>query len=192
MALTHHDDISLMIGDEWLIVGKLLDEDGAPLDLLAGGTNLGWTLVGGDGDQVEGVVDAATLEPQEGGIVNIRVSDSFTRTLEPGRYFNSIRVWVGGEPATHWVGIILTEADPFHVTHVIDQSPSPSCCSRLPCGAWRSRRSSRCRLRSRTSRCRPFTVTDPDGPHRCGARQAARAGAGALPARTQSGVRLDW
>jgi hypothetical protein len=116
MALTHHDDITLMIGDEWLIVGKLLDEDGAPLDLLAGGTMLGWTLLGGDGNELPGVAEAATLEAQDGGVVHIVVSDSFTRTLTPARYYNSIRVWVGGEPATHWVGIILAEADPFHPT----------------------------------------------------------------------------
>ena len=116
MALTHHDDITLMIGDEWLIIGKLLDEEGVPIDLLDAGTSFGWTLVGSDGDQLPGIVEAATLEPQSGGVVRIVVSDSFTRTLEPGRYMNAVRVWTDGEPATHWMGIILAEADPFHVT----------------------------------------------------------------------------
>ena len=124
MALTHHEDITLMIGDEWLITGTLLDEDGAPIDLLGADTTLGWTLVGDDGDQVEGVADAATLDRQEGGVVRIVVSDSFTRTLDPGRYMNSIRAWVDGEPATHWVGIIIAEADPFHVTHT-EPEPEP-------------------------------------------------------------------
>ena len=116
MALTHHAPISLMIGDEWLIVGTLLDEDGAPLDLQAAGTSFGWTLLGDDGNQVPGVEDAATLETEAGGVIRIVVSDSFTRKLTPARYMNSIRVWVGGEPATHWIGLIEAEADPFHTT----------------------------------------------------------------------------
>jgi hypothetical protein len=115
MALTHHDDIELMIGDEWLIVGKLLDEDGNPLDLMSG-IALGWTLCGPDGNQMSGLTDAATLTPQPGGVVRIVVPDSFTRTLQPARYLDAIRVWTSGQPATQWTGIILADADPFHST----------------------------------------------------------------------------
>jgi hypothetical protein len=121
MALTHHEDITMMIGDEWLIIGTLLDEDGLPIDLLASGTTAGWTLLGGDGDQLPGIAEAATLDRQADGVVRVVVSDSFTRTLDPGRYMNSIRVWIDGEPATYWAGHIIAEADPFHVA----QSPEP-------------------------------------------------------------------
>ena len=113
MAATHHDDISLTIGDEWLIVGKLLDENGAPLELNES-VELGWTLLAPDGNQVPGIVDGVTVEKQAGGIVHIVVSDTITRTLEPARYMDAIRAWTGGEPATQWTGLILAEVDPFH------------------------------------------------------------------------------
>ena len=74
MALTHHDDINLMIGDEWLIVGKLLDEKGEPLDLMTG-VELGWALVGPDGDMLPDLADAVTLETKADGIVHIVVPD---------------------------------------------------------------------------------------------------------------------
>jgi hypothetical protein len=113
MALTHHDDVEFMVGDQWQIVGKLLDENGQPLDLSTG-VQLGWTLIGPDGFQVSGLADAATLEPQDDGTVIITVPDSLTRTLHPARYLDAIRVWVGTAPATEWIGIILAAADPFH------------------------------------------------------------------------------
>jgi hypothetical protein len=110
---THHDDIELVIGDEWLIVGTLLDENGQPLDLTAGVT-LGWALLGPDGNRVPGLTEGATLDKQLGGVVRITVPDSFTRTLTPARYMDAIRVWVGDVPVTQWTGIILADADPFH------------------------------------------------------------------------------
>ena len=114
MAATHHDDISLTIGDEWLIIGKMLDENGEPLDLTAD-IELGWTLLAPDGNQVPGIIDGVTIEPQqERGIVHIIVSDTVTRWLEPARYMDAIRAWTGGEPATQWTGLILAEVDPFH------------------------------------------------------------------------------
>ena len=113
---THHDDIELVIGDEWVINGLLLDNKGQPLDLTSGAVNLGWTLLGPDGNQVPGLSDAATLEPQSGGIVLITVPDSLTKTLLPARYLDAIRVWAGDFPATQWIGIILADADPFHPT----------------------------------------------------------------------------
>jgi hypothetical protein len=112
---THHDDIELVIGDEWVIVGKLLDENGAPLDLLTPNIAIGWTLVGPDGNQLPGLAPEATLDKQSGGIVVIHVSETFTRTLTPARYMDAIRVWVSDLPVTQWTGIILADADPFYV-----------------------------------------------------------------------------
>ena len=111
---THHDDLELVLGDEWLIVGKLLDEEGKPLDL-SSGVELGWTLVNSDG-HLPGLDLAATIEPQDGGIVRIVVPDTYTRLLAPGRYLDAIRVWIGDEPATQWTGIIIADADPFYPT----------------------------------------------------------------------------
>jgi hypothetical protein len=109
---THHDDLELVIGDEWLILGKLLDEEGKPLDL-SGGVECSWTLVGPTGHLV-GLDLEATLEKQDGGIVRIVVPDTFTRWLLPGRYLDAIRVWVGDEPATQWTGNIIADANPFY------------------------------------------------------------------------------
>ena len=107
---THHDDIELTIGDTWTIVGLLLDEEGQPMDLTAGVT-FGWALINWDGVPVVGPV--ATIEPQDDGIVHITVPDSFTRTLEPARYLDAIRVWVDDVPMTQWIGNINANADPF-------------------------------------------------------------------------------
>ena len=115
MAATHHDDISLTIGDEWLIVGKMLDENGEPLDL-NDSVELGWTLLGPDGIQVSGLLDGVTVEKKADGIVHIIISDTVTRRLQPARYMDAIRAWTGGEPATQWTGLILAEADPFYPT----------------------------------------------------------------------------
>jgi hypothetical protein len=111
---THHDDLELVVGDEWLILGKLLDENGNPLDLTAD-VECSWTLVSPDG-HLPGLDQAATLETQDGGVVRIVVPDIFTRTLAPGRYLDAIRVWIGDEPATQWTGIIIAAADPFFRT----------------------------------------------------------------------------
>ena len=114
---THHDDIELVIGDEWLIVGQLLDEDGKPLDLDTG-VECSWTLVTPTG-HILGLDAVATLEETPGGIVRIVVPDTFTRLLNPGRYFDAIRVWVGDEPATEWTGIIIANANPFYSELVV-------------------------------------------------------------------------
>jgi hypothetical protein len=114
MAITHHDDLEMMIGDEWVINGHLLDENGDSIDVQAAGVTLGWTLCGPDGKQVEGLTDVATLEPMPGGDVLISVPDTFTRTLSPARYLNAIRVWIDGGASTEWTGVILATANPFH------------------------------------------------------------------------------
>jgi hypothetical protein len=119
---THHDDLELVIGDEWAILGKLLDENGAPLDLTPQ-VRLGWTLIGSDGNSIPGLLEVATLEPQSGGMVLITVSDSFTRTLTPARYYDAIRVWVDDAPVTEWTGTILATADPFHP--MVETMPPP-------------------------------------------------------------------
>jgi hypothetical protein len=111
---THHDDLELVIGDEWLIMGKLLDEEGKPLDLTTG-VECSWILVGANG-HLPGLEQAATLETQDGGVVRIVVPDTYTRWLLPGRYQDAIRVWVGDEPATQWTGTIIADADPFYQT----------------------------------------------------------------------------
>jgi len=114
MALTHHDDIELMIGDEWVIRGRLLDEDGQPIDLGPANVDVVWALCGPDGYRVPGL-EVTTVEKQTGGDVLITLPHTLTRTLEPARYLDSIRVVVDGAPSTEWVGIILANADPFHL-----------------------------------------------------------------------------
>lgn len=114
--LTMHEDIEMTCGDEWQVVGQLLDESGGPLDLVEAIT-LNWTLLGPDGARVAGIETASVerMDPATGGKVLITVPTELTRTFRPGRYTNAIRVVIGDAPSTLWRGQILANADPFYL-----------------------------------------------------------------------------
>jgi hypothetical protein len=74
MALTHHGDIEVMPGDDWIIPGVLLDANGNPLDL--SDCKLSWALVGPDGNGVAVAEDAVDLE----------ITDAAARPGSPSRW----------------------------------------------------------------------------------------------------------
>lgn len=114
--LTLHDDIAMTCGDEWQILGQLLQEDGTPLDI-ADTVGITWTLIDPDGEHVPGLVASGTLErltPTTDGKILITLDEELTRTFRPGRYTDAVRVTISDAPATLWRGMILAAADPFY------------------------------------------------------------------------------
>lgn len=114
MATTRHDDIELVAGDDWVIPGTLLDPTGVPLDLT--GATFEWTLIDPDGVQLADLVTASTLDPVDpltNGQIQITVPRAATEPLVAGRYHDSLRVILGGEVESYWVGAILVDCDPF-------------------------------------------------------------------------------
>ena len=113
MATTLHDDLELFAGDDWSIVGVLLDVNGYALDLT--GATLEWTLIDPTGAQVAGVqgsVSIAVAAPPSGK-VTISIPKSSTEPLYAGRYHDALRVTLGGKASLYWIGAILVSSDPF-------------------------------------------------------------------------------
>jgi hypothetical protein len=114
---THHDDIALTSGDDWLIAGTLIDENGAALDLSAV-EMVQWVLLGSTGQPVlaPGDVVITIVDPPTNGHVNVSVPSSATIQLAPGRYVDAMRVvMTGGSRSSVWHGIIGVDANPFDV-----------------------------------------------------------------------------
>lgn len=114
--LTLHDDLELVAGDSWTIVGTLKNKDGSAFDLTTAAP--AWTLRGPDGRVCGALlaeVELTKVQPPTGGQVIIAVPRSKTGDLEPGRYHDSVRVTAedGVEADTMWVGAIAVHADPF-------------------------------------------------------------------------------
>ena len=111
---THHDDIQLYAGDDWVIRRTLTNEQGNPLDLT--NATITWVLIGADG-QPSPASDAASIEaaePPTAGLLTITVPDVATTGLAPGRYTDALRVHDGaGEHSTVWTGRVLVSADLF-------------------------------------------------------------------------------
>lgn len=107
-----HDDVSF--GDDWTIFGTLTNDDGNPLDQR--GASYEWALVDPDGVRI--ATSAVTIEPVEpestSGKVTIRVPESLTALLAPGRFTDTLRVHDGGGMrSTLWSGAILVSANVF-------------------------------------------------------------------------------
>jgi hypothetical protein len=113
-----HEDIELVIGDEWQISGTLLGTDDQPLDLVTDNSPLDWILLGPDGARVPGL-EAVIIDrilPASTGRLMITLPAALTRTFDPGRYTDAVRASAGGAPAQMWRGIILAAADPFYTS----------------------------------------------------------------------------
>jgi hypothetical protein len=112
---THHDDIMLTAGDDWLIAGSLVDDAGAPLDL-SSAEIVQWVLLGPDGNPalVPGTATIEIADPPTDGLVNVSVPSSATKLLNPGNYIDAMRVVMTEQSRSGvWQGIIGVWANPF-------------------------------------------------------------------------------
>lgn len=114
MPVTHHDDLEVVAGDDWIIDGALINEDGTPTDLTTA-VAIYWTLLGPDGYPILSSADATVqiTDPAAAGVVRITVLKAVTSELDPGRYTDAIRVVGISLTATFWIGQILVDADPW-------------------------------------------------------------------------------
>jgi hypothetical protein len=114
---THHDDAQVTPGDDWEIIGTLLDVDDKPLDLTD--AQILWTLLDGKGNLALAQDQQATVSiipPVTSGIINIALHRDITKTIKPGRYIDAVRVIIGSVASTLWTGNILVQSDPFWAT----------------------------------------------------------------------------
>jgi len=110
--LVIHPLQEFVIGDDWVINGQMTDELGNPLDPTpassiiwkfddeTGETNL-FTLTLAGGGIVIGAIPAWSVP---GVIVKLPVAS--TSTLTPGTYRDQIRMVLGGQTSTYWMGPI--------------------------------------------------------------------------------------
>jgi hypothetical protein len=114
MPVTHHVDLEVVAGDDWVIDGTLLNADGSTTDLSTANA-VYWTLLGPDGYPILSTNQAtvAIVDPPSSGTVRISVSSSVTSGLDPGRYTDAIRVVGASLTAMFWIGQILVDADPW-------------------------------------------------------------------------------
>lgn len=119
MPVSHHGDVELMAGDDWVIPFLLTDVSGNPLDLSA--ATLSWTLLDPDANIVADLnPTVAVTAPATAGAGTITVADAVT-TLPPGRYTDCMRASITGIVSTLWIGQILVDANPF-----ADPVPAPA------------------------------------------------------------------
>lgn len=113
MPTTGHDDAKLVAGEDWHIVGELLDRDGKPLDLT--NASIAWTLLDPSGGPVEASAIITVVEPPTRGIVNIVLIAATTAALAPGHYTEALRITrAGGTANFHGLSIIVVRGSPFN------------------------------------------------------------------------------
>ena len=106
-----HPDISLVAGDDWVIEGTLLADDGSPLDLTNG--TLSWRLLDSDGQA--GHAQCHHHDRPAGD----RRQDHDRRALyrhrwpDAGRLFDLLRADLTGGRSTLWSGRLLVSVNVF-------------------------------------------------------------------------------
>ena len=112
MPTTDHDDANLVAGDDWHIVGTLLDKDGNPLDLT--NASIAWTLLDWSGAPVEANTVISVLDPPTAGTVNIKLTAETTAALTPGRYTEALSITRVGTTSTfQGLSIMVVARNPF-------------------------------------------------------------------------------
>lgn len=108
MPTTPHGDVELVAGDEWRMVGTLLDRGGNPLDLT--NASIAWTLLDPSGAPVRARAVITVLDPPTAGIINIKLTAAATAAVAPGRYTDALRITLAGKTSTFWGGSIIVDA----------------------------------------------------------------------------------
>jgi hypothetical protein len=106
-----HPDISLVAGDDWVIEGTLLADDGTPLDLTNG--TFSWRLLDSDGNPVSLNATITMVPPATAGKVTITVPYADTAGLMPGPYVDSLRADLTGGRSTMWSGRLQVSVNVF-------------------------------------------------------------------------------
>lgn len=111
MESTDNDPAKLVAGDDWHIVGTLLDRAGNPLDLI--NASIAWTLLDPSGAPVGASAIITVIDPPSAGIVNIKLTGAMTATLAPGHYTEALRITRAGKTSTfQGLSIIVMAANP--------------------------------------------------------------------------------
>jgi hypothetical protein len=111
MPSTDNDPAKLVAGDNWHIVGTLLDRAGKPLDLT--NASIAWTLLDPSGAPVGASATITVIDPPSAGIVNIKLTGATTATLAPGHYIEALQITRAGKTSTfQGLSIIVMAANP--------------------------------------------------------------------------------
>lgn len=113
-ALTVHDPIDFLCGDNWEFTGPLLDANGVALNLT--GATIAWRLDLPDGSSslatfyVGGGIEIADMPS---ATIFVSIPSGWTSTVPPGTYRDWLTVTLAsGAVLTEWTGIIRANARP--------------------------------------------------------------------------------
>jgi hypothetical protein len=104
-----HPDISLVAGDDWVIEGTLLADDGTPLDLTNG--TFSWRLLDSDGNPASLNATIKIVPPATAGKITIEGPYAQTAGLTPGFYIDTLRADLTGGHSTLWSGRLLVSVN---------------------------------------------------------------------------------
>jgi hypothetical protein len=107
-----HAPIEFVAGDDWEIVATLLDENGFPYDL-SGSPTVKWRLIASSGLPVIGDAAIITFPDAIHGVCSVKVSNTVTSPVIGGRYYDALRLVMGGEVGTLLMGEISVIANPW-------------------------------------------------------------------------------
>ena len=113
MPVPHHDDLTLVAGDDFNIGATLLRGDGTVYDLTD--ASVAWMLRGPDGAPAlqAGQYGIKIDSPPTAGLITISVLAAVTATLRAGRYLDSLRATDAAGTDTFWTGLIAVSPDPW-------------------------------------------------------------------------------
>jgi hypothetical protein len=104
------DSDKLLAGEDWCIVGTLLNRDGNPPDLTD--ALIEWTLLDQSGAPVGASTISAVLDPPSAGIVLVNLAAATTAALAPGYYTDELRVTRSGR-MSHGLSTLVVAMHPL-------------------------------------------------------------------------------
>lgn len=105
---THHTLVEMTAGDDWLIEGTLLSQNGTIFNPT--GATIVWVLISPDGENVD--VSNVIIGREVSGIVTITLMAEHTASLPPGLYYDVLRIINAGRTSLFWEGQIRCKANP--------------------------------------------------------------------------------